>query len=117
MVNIDTNMQIKKKLSGKYEHLYPVYEKIRDEIVSLDNNTKFFLKTIYVRIDFENGEFAVLFWKGTGLDLALPLEVDNELLISSMEHSYKSHPSMIRLNKVEDVNDTVIEIIKCISRK
>lgn len=101
---------IKNKLSGKFDHLYPVYEKLRDELAKNIQDVKFILKTIYIKIDSKQGLLGVIFWKENGLHVAIPKKMEHDRIINGTDLKYKGYDKKIILKKVEDVDKFVLTL-------
>jgi len=112
MNTVHTEKAIQRKLSGKYSELYPIYLKLRDEIFKFGENIKIILFTIYLRIDFGNDTFAVLFYRNGYLELGLPTKKVHERLECGNHLKWEQINKVIKLYSVEDIDDFVINLLK-----
>lgn len=112
MKEIDSE-SIKEKFSGKFSELYPVYVKLKNNVLDkIGEEIKIFLKTIYLRVDFDNGTFGVIFWKNGTLDFVLPLHTQSNRLVCAKKYGYKNMPYMLQLRSVTDIDPFVYELLK-----
>lgn len=111
-----TNDSIKKKLSGKFEYLYPIYEKLRDELASLYPNVRFILKTIYIIIDSDKGMLGVIFWKDDGLHIGLPNGLYNDRILDGKDLKYKGLDYKMVVREIEEIDDFIIRLFEDILR-
>jgi hypothetical protein len=104
--------QIQRKLSGKYSHLLPVYEKLRDEAFKIGEDVRFILKTIYIVIMTNEERLGVIFWKELDyLELALPVNYEHERFFPAEHLNYQGMDKEIRLSKVEDVDKFIVDVL------
>ncbi|NFA12194.1 hypothetical protein EXM33_07465 [Clostridium botulinum] len=101
-----------KKLSGKYADYYLVYEKLRNTLFLNFDGITIIPKTIYAIIDSTEGLLGVIFWKPHGLELAIKTERNDEHLHSASHLKYQPMNKMLILNKQEDINNYLIDILK-----
>lgn len=111
MIHEITKDSIKQKLSGKFDHLYPIYLAILDILDDTSHNITIILKTIYIVVDFNNGKFGVLFWAEDGLDFLLPVDISHPRLEDATKYKYGKLSKMICLKNIDDVDDYVKNIL------
>lgn len=98
--------KIKKKLSGKYEHLYPIYKELCDKCFH-EKDVRILLKTIYLLVDSDKGLLTAIFWKEDALEVAIPIDEKDERILKAEHLNYKGLNSMVRLKKISDVDEFV----------
>lgn len=112
-MNKEINSEIiSKKLAGKYEAYYPVYEKLRDTLFENFDGITIIPKTIYALIDTADGLLGVIFWKPHGLELAIKTERTDEILNSASHLKYNPMNKMIILKDTNDISDYLIELLE-----
>lgn len=99
--------EIKKKLSGKFANLYPLYEKFRDRIIQFDPDIKFYLKTIYIVVDSSTGPLCVIFWKENQLEIAVSSSIIDDNLLDGSHLKYKGMEKMLKIANEEDIDIAV----------
>lgn len=115
MKEINPN-NIKKKLSGKYEHLYPIYQELCKKCFNKED-IKLILKTIYIIVDSNEGLIATIFWRSDALEIAIPpVDVVSNRILDGNHLKYQGLNNMIRLQSIDEVDNFVIDLFEKIYR-
>lgn len=109
--------EIYMKLSGKYSNLYPIYGKLKEELFNIGKDIKIILKTIYMRVDFDNGLYGIIQWNEDGLEFLLPIKIEHERLLSTKHQGWKELNKMVRFKRPEDVDGFIVNLLKEINNK
>lgn len=112
MNNVVNEADISNKLKGKYSSLYPIYEKLRDELFKIGENISIRLFTIYFSIFFDNGLFAVVYWRDGYFEVGLPLKREHDRISSAKHLKWKQIHSAIKLHSVDEIDDFVIDLLR-----
>ncbi len=116
MNQVDREEAIQAKLSGKYESLMPVYEKLRDELFKIGTNIKITLKPLYMRIEFDSGSSGMVYWKDDYLEVLLPTDAqDEKRLLNAKHYKIKGLDKMVRLTTVDDIDDYLVDLLSGIN--
>jgi hypothetical protein len=104
--------EILNKLKGKYSSLYPVYEKLRDELFGFGTNICIRLFTIYFSIYFDNDLFAVVYWRDGYFEIGLPTKKEHERLSSGKHLKWKQIFTVLKIHNKDEIDDFVIDLFK-----